>query len=287
MSTNHFTLSENQCFSTFETNLSLFSAAPTAIPNNAFLNCISGSAKIEINLEQYNINSDNCLYIFNNSLIKVVSASEDFKCETFLFDKGITLDAIIGLETELLKVIFENPVITVTDPNERKIINDYYDIFNHYSKLPEYGHHYDFVCGNIRNMILSRIYIIRRSKGQPNSALGGYSTSDNYFRQFMKLLSEHSRIQHDVAFYADALSITPKYLNEISRKKARTTAKDVITQYVVAQIKRELILSGNPVQRIAYDFNFSDQSSFGKYFKKTVGLSPMAFRKKRIKQYEE
>ena len=45
----------------------------------------------------------------------------------------------------------------------------------------------------------------------------------------------------------------------------------------MARIKRELLISGNSVQRIAYDFNFCDQSSLGKFFKKETGMSPNTF----------
>jgi AraC-like DNA-binding protein len=101
------------------------------------------------------------------------------------------------------------------------------------------------------------------------------------------LLSEHCKTQHNVAFYADKLCITPKYLNEICRKKANKTAKDVITKAVIARIKNSLIISGTSVQRIAYEFNFCDQSSFGKYFKKAVGMAPLAFRNKHSEYTEE
>ena len=60
-----------------------------------------------------------------------------------------------------------------------------------------------------------------------------------------------------------------------------TVIKDIISKFLVARIKRELIISGNSVQRIAYDFNFCDQSSLGKFFKKATGMSPVAFRRSR------
>ena len=46
---------------------------------------------------------------------------------------------------------------------------------------------------------------------------------------------------------------------------------------MIQEAKNLLRYSGKNVQQIAYELNFSNQSSFGKYFKNLTGMSPTQF----------
>jgi AraC-like DNA-binding protein len=74
--------------------------------------------------------------------------------------------------------------------------------------------------------------------------------------------------------------ISPKYLSLVIKEATGKSAGDWIDQYVIQEAKNQLRFSGKNVQQIAYDLNFSNQSSFGKYFKNLTGMSPTAFQNK-------
>lgn len=52
-----------------------------------------------------------------------------------------------------------------------------------------------------------------------------------------------------------------------------------IDDYVILEAKNLLRFSGKNVQQIAYELNFTNQSSFGKYFKHLTGMSPTQFQR--------
>ena len=62
-----------------------------------------------------------------------------------------------------------------------------------------------------------------------------------------------------------------------STVKVRKSAGEWIDSYVIQEAKNLLRYSGKNVQQIAYELNFTNQSSFGKYFKNITGMSPTAF----------
>ncbi|MDE6229526.1 MAG: helix-turn-helix domain-containing protein, partial [Muribaculaceae bacterium] len=47
--------------------------------------------------------------------------------------------------------------------------------------------------------------------------------------------------------------------------------------YLLLEAKNLLRFSGKNIQQIAFELNFSNQSSFGKYFKNLTGMSPSEF----------
>ena len=254
---------------------------PIIVPFPILVLCNSGSAKVLFNLEQYTITNDILFCMYPNASLKPIEVSDDFQCTILAFSQDAIIDSTTGFKLEYFANIFASPLKVLDNPIEKNIIVNQFDTLYSYSLLnARFDRNIDFVYGTIRNIIITLAEFTQKESNNKSTSLNSYSTTDSYFRDFMKLLSQYSKTQHNVAFYADKLCITPKYLNEICRKKTQKTAKEVITRTVIAQIKSALIVSGSSVQRIAYDFNFCDQSSFGKFFKKSVGLAPMAFRNK-------
>lgn len=255
---------------------------PFLVPFPCILYCTNGQAKVSYNSEVFYIKKDDVFCIFSNTTLKGLEVQDNFEASVILFSNDVIIDSTIGFKAEYMSNIFRQPVKNLSDPNAKKIFAGLFYTLDAYNDLDnKYTRSSDFVYSIVRSLLIA-LAEISKDTDEKNIFAGysGFSTTDNYFRDFLKLLSEHCKTQHNVAFYADKLCITPKYLNEICRKKTKHTAKEIITRSVIAQIKSALIISGTSVQRIAYDFNFCDQSSFGKYFKKAVGMAPMAFRNK-------
>jgi len=58
------------------------------------------------------------------------------------------------------------------------------------------------------------------------------------------------------------------------------TPKESIDYFVTGTAKRLLLSEDLNNQQIADKLNFPDQSTFGQFFKRNVGMSPSEFRKK-------
>lgn len=266
-------------YSIIRSNLSKWKKSTfTSIENGTLIFCLEGSAIIEVNMIEYHVEHNSYLCIPGNSLVKLISYSDNFATIRINYTQEAILAATIGLNLDTRQNIFRYPHNKTNNDREVCVVLNILSTLEEYAQMPRYAHHSELSCGLIRCLIIV-IAGISANNNQTKTQATVYTTSDTYFMNFIGLLNKYSKIQHDVAFYADKLNITPKYLNEIARKKVNHTAKDVITKFIIAQLKRELLISGNSVQRIAYDFNFCDQSSLGKFFKKATGMSPVNYRK--------
>ena len=98
-----------------------------------------------------------------------------------------------------------------------------------------------------------------------------------YVKTFLRLVRTHHRQERSIGFYADRMFISPKYLSLIIKEATGRSAAEWIDQYVIQEAKNLLRYSGKNVQQVAYDLNFTNQSSFGKYFKHLTGMSPTQF----------
>lgn len=106
------------------------------------------------------------------------------------------------------------------------------------------------------------------------------SRKENLVINFTKLVQKQFRYQRNVQLYASDLCITPKYLTETVKEITGKTAGEIIDDYVSQEAK---LLLDNPtlsIAEIANDLHFSDQSFFGKFFKRHTGFSPKEYRSK-------
>lgn len=120
-------------------------------------------------------------------------------------------------------------------------------------------------------MVCSRIE--HTHKGQ------GTLQRNNYVQDFMRLVHIYYNRERSVSFYASKLFISAKYLSILVKEATGRSAAQWIDIFVIMEAKNLLRYSGKNVQQVAYALNFSNQSSFGKYFKHLTGLSPTEYQK--------
>jgi len=98
-------------------------------------------------------------------------------------------------------------------------------------------------------------------------------------REFKQRVEADFRTSHSVSHYADALSVTAKHLNQVTKALVGQTAKEIIMEKVILNAKRELKYSDLSIKEIAYELGFEEPLYFSAVFKKAVGRSPSSFRK--------
>lgn len=98
-----------------------------------------------------------------------------------------------------------------------------------------------------------------------------------YTHEFINLVRKHFRLEHSVRFYANKMCISPKYLSLVVKESTGRSAAEIIDEHLLLEAKNLLRFSGKNIQQVAYELNFSNQSSFGKYFKHLTGMSPSEF----------
>ena len=117
----------------------------------------------------------------------------------------------------------------------------------------------------------------RYGKGKPSHHTE-MSRSDGIMKEFAELLVKHIHKETSVEFYAEKLCISKQYLSLIVKEKTRVTIGTIISAMRAEAAARLLRDPEMTIQQIAEELSFADQSSFGKFFKKQTGLSPLKYR---------
>ncbi len=99
------------------------------------------------------------------------------------------------------------------------------------------------------------------------------------YNEFLNAVAQHYHTNSDVAYYADCLNVSSRYLAQVTRRISGKAPKTLIDDYLLKEIACQLTTTAKTVQEIAYDFGFSSQAHFAKFFKKQMGKTPSEYRK--------
>lgn len=107
-----------------------------------------------------------------------------------------------------------------------------------------------------------------------------YTRKEALAFRFFCLVTEHHTETREVAFYANKLCISPKYLTMLIRDVAGKSAKDWIVELTVLEIKALLRDPTLDIKEIYNRTGFPSQSLLSRFFRKHTGISPTIYRER-------
>lgn len=99
------------------------------------------------------------------------------------------------------------------------------------------------------------------------------------YNEFLDAIADHHRETSNVSFYADLLNVSSRYLAQVTRRISGKSPKAIIDEYMIHEIEQLLTSTDQTIQEIAWQFGFSSQAHFTKFFKKQKGINPTQYRK--------
>jgi AraC family transcriptional activator of pobA len=133
---------------------------------------------------------------------------------------------------------------------------------------------------NKPDALAAYLKIIMIKMANVNAALAkGYDDFEKkLFRRFKELISKDIYSSHEVGEYAAQLGISSRKLTSLCKRCSGKGAKDLINSQLIAEAKRFLQFSANPVKEIAFQLKFATPEHFSHFFKKNANVSPQDYR---------
>lgn len=129
---------------------------------------------------------------------------------------------------------------------------------------------------------------IEKAVEKLNKPSAGYveqnDRSSELYNLFLHELENFHRRYTDVAFYAEQLNVTPRYLSQVTKRVVGKSPKTTIDEYITKQIMHHLSTTTYSIKETVQVFGFSSQSQLTRYFKKQTGFSPRQYKQYNIKQ---
>lgn len=241
---------------------------------------LHGSIDMKVNLEQYHLGPNTLVVLGNDSVLSVEKVDWDnLVAYVFIISPEFIRD--INFELNLIasmRITSNRPPILHLNDEETRLMSRYFELI-HYNTVENTDAR--FVRSISRQLVAAASYQLMQFAEIRTafSSQPAMSRRTTYVHEFLQLVNEHHRRERGVAFYASKLFISAKYLSMIVKETTGRSAAEWIDDYVILDAKNLLRFSGKNVQQVAYELNFTNQSSFGKYFKHFTGMSPTRFQR--------
>lgn len=239
--------------------------------------CRKGWAHATIDLKDYEIVENTQVVLLPGTIIRINGCSSDFTASFFGFPKEMFMEACMRFEPIFFRFIKEQPCYVLPQENTgaingliRATTAIYNDRENRFRNQIAKNHLQSFMLD-----IYDKCY---RYFGKHK--IEGGTRQDEIFKSFVSLVHEHCASQREVSFYADKLCISTKYLTGICKAVTGDSAKKIIDDFTILEIKVLLQSTELTIQEIADRLGFPDQSYLGRYFKRHEGISPKEYQSK-------
>lgn len=255
---------------------------PVRLNAYAAVYCTRGHFDVDISVTTYRVHQDTMLFYVPGNTIQIKEREFDnlkdsevvllVATKDFLKGGQINFNGLFEQSVQLLI----SPCITI-DEEGKRILSDYYTLASDLYKTHLLGAE-EAICsiGTSLMCLLGNIWNDELSKHQ--TAKLAPSRTQAKYKEFLALVSEHFMTEKSVAFYAEKMYMTPKYLTTLVKNVSGKTATDWIDTFLVLEAKNLLKYSDLTVKEIGYHLHFRSIPSFHKFFKSQTGLTPNEYR---------
>lgn len=238
---------------------------------------LEGKASVNINGKRYEA-CPNDLYIGTpNNIVENGLTSLDFKSYSICVSTDYVRRILPLAENSWdVKLLFEKNPLCSLQPEEVRTFCQYYDLLCTKTQQPS-----PTQKKVIDALMLAFVYDMQGALNRVTQHTPRpFTASETLFKRFIELLGSSYPKPRSVAYYADRLNVTSKYLSSVCRLAGKQRASDLIDQYVLKDIEYLMKHTQKSIKEICNELEFPNLSFFGRYVKKHLGLSPKAYREK-------
>lgn len=240
---------------------------------------LEGSIDLSIDYVLFQASTNTVVTIMPTHITKVMKYSPNFKGRLMAVSRAFLEQSMMPNHSSSMiqyMKIRKNPTILLQE-SEIKTLDEC--MLRLRQTILQTSHHLQRLL--IQNTLMGffiemgNIFSERKEFNTPPSL----TRKEELFESFLRILYMYCKEQHVVSFYAEQLYITPQYLSLILKELTGRSANKWIDEALMQEAKILLKAPQATVQQVADALHFSDQSTFGKFFKKHAGMSPMEYRK--------
>ncbi len=277
----------------FYVSASSLSGRREIIPNDfngvVFCICLQGNYTISLNDSEFNVGPNTIFAVPTNLRASMSCPEEGDKAARILviaISGKYFFDLKIDIGDVLKQMRFDGfterraAPYTRIEEEECTILAEHIKLISslYNSNVRAKKDNYTLLMSSTVNVLYKAVTDKMRSTQKVRLTSVDSARTKSVFTEFMNLAVTHFEKERSIAFYANEMCLTPKYLSKLVKENCGRTASDIIDSMVIAKTNNLLKHSDKSVKVIASEMGFSSQSAFNKFFKAKTGMSPLQYR---------
>ncbi len=257
-------------------------------PRNMFYFCHNGVLNIETPEALYTVNAGETFFCPSGTHIRLKNLDPEIKFSALALTDRV-LQSLLNTNIHLWNNIVYVMKERVISPARREDLEEERTIGWHYArlldgllKLKDRPFKKEMIYLTLQMGLLGFCALHNKDvspSNNTNKLESGTSQAQIIFTKFMELLQNEPIKHQSVAYYADKLCVSSKYLSYVCKLISGKSASEFIQNAVIGEIMYYLENTTLSIKEISCRMGFSNISFFGKFVKSHLGVSPNKYRK--------
>ncbi|WP_375749353.1 AraC family transcriptional regulator [Vibrio sp. HN007] len=98
------------------------------------------------------------------------------------------------------------------------------------------------------------------------------------YKEFREAVEEHYKTHHNIKDYSTLLDTSLKKLNLACQKIKGKSAKKILDDRIIVEIKHMLAHTSKPITDISEELGYSESTNLAKFFKRATNITPSEYR---------
>lgn len=236
-----------------------------------------GSVSLSIDNKELSLNPTQFMLMFPRQEAVINHVDDDTVLRIIGFMPALQDVVTKQFNINFFTYVHSHPVWQLNE-NEQRVIRSFFDIFNYNSNV-NCGSFSTEIANSLFSIFVQLFYQRISAKSEKTSVPESASLlARSLSGKFFELLSQNYKVEHGVAFYADKLCISSKYLAQVVKSFSTYTPKELIDRRLGQESLFMLTKTSKNIQEISNELGFPDQSYFGRFFKRMFGIAPLHYR---------
>lgn len=240
--------------------------------------CTGGSAVVDVFSNQLTVKKNDLLVIFPHQLVSITDVSDDFSIFFFKISYDLFFEILSGMCRMTVDFFFymRSHFCYQLSPSEVERFRSFCGLLQMRSDASFQFFRRESLIYVLRIFYFD-IYVSYKNDHSAKTSVK-YSHKEEIAFNFFRLVMEHYTENRDVAFYADKMCISPKYLTMVVKEVTGKSAKEWIVEYLLLELKGLLRDSMLDIKEVVARTRFPNQSLMSRFFRKHTGMSPTQYR---------
>jgi AraC-like DNA-binding protein len=256
-------------------------SSPVRLDAVVFILCKYGKITFSVDYKTYTLTKGSLLILTKYHVIDDVQVDNNCEVVVLTISRNFMTSVVRDLSSvrKMKKAVRSSsePVLKLED-DEMRDLSETIERIKKYLKKSGHTFQSQLVRNEVSNFFMEFGHFFRTRMNVSDENTEKESRGEEITRQFVHLLIEHFKEQHEVAYYAGLLKMTTDNLSRSITASLGKSPIRCIADLLVAEAKILLHEPDATVKQVADELNFGDQSSFGKFFRKHTGMTPVEYK---------
>ena len=257
---------------------------PIRIEGVCFFFCKYGEISFTIDYKPRRLTRNMMLGLHSRHIVENIHVSANSKGYMLALSQKL-IQSIIGDIPIIKKLIMSANHRSIPfeklDEDEMRQLTDILERIKKSLKSSNHAFQSQIIKNEASNLILEAANIrLKKVSAEDDIATEQETRNEEVAHAFIQLLFEYCKKQHEVSFYATKLCMTSGNLCRIMKSSTGKSPLRWISDALIAESKILMHKKNTNIQQVSEELHFSDQSSFGKFFKKHTGFTPIEYKNK-------